>query len=114
MMSNSFSFGNGLLDIAALTALIGSTTAESLVLGDRGAVGMPWAALSTFGSLYLIKARIAAATPGWLRDTIGVRNSRCDSAVGLSVSLGRSTKRSEAYGDSVGAALRVKVSNFDV
>lgn len=89
-MAASYSFaqlGNGLIEIAALTTLIGSTTSESLTLGSRGAAGMPWAAISAFGSFSIIKACIAAATPGWLRETLGVRSSCTDSAVGLSLNL---------------------------
>ena len=36
----SLNLGGSLIEIAALTALIGSTTAESLVLGNKGAVGL--------------------------------------------------------------------------
>jgi hypothetical protein len=32
----SINLGNGLIEIAALTSLIGSTAAESLALGDKG------------------------------------------------------------------------------
>jgi hypothetical protein len=100
--ANSASLGNGLVEIAALTALIGSTTAESLILGSRGAVGLPWATLSAFGSLFLIKACIAAATPSWLRDTLGVRTPSCDAAVGLSLNLERAFKGTKSVADAVG------------
>jgi hypothetical protein len=89
-MTASYSFAqlsNGLIEIAALTTLIGSATAESLTLGSRGAAGMAWAAISAFGSFSIIKACVAAATPGWLRETLGVRSPRTDSAVGLSLNL---------------------------
>ena len=33
---------------------------------------MPWAAMSSFGLLFLVKACIAASVPGWLRETMGV------------------------------------------
>ncbi|KAL8919029.1 MAG: hypothetical protein Q9208_006995 [Pyrenodesmia sp. 3 TL-2023] len=83
----SSNFGGGLIEIAALTALIGSTTAESLVLGNRGAAGLLWATMSIFGALSVIKACIAAATPGWLRETIGVRSKETDSALGIALTL---------------------------
>ncbi|KAL8829985.1 MAG: hypothetical protein Q9170_005942 [Blastenia crenularia] len=83
----SFNFGGGLIEIAALTALIGSTTAESLVLGNRGAAGLLWGTMSSFGALSVIKACIAAATPGWLRDTFGVRNKETDDALGIMLTL---------------------------
>jgi len=70
-MGSTWDFGNGLVEISALTALIGATIAEALVLGEQGAAGMPWAAMSSFGIVFLIKACIAASTPGWLRDSLG-------------------------------------------
>ena len=100
--ANAATLGSGLVEIAALTALIGSTTADSLILGSRGAAGLPWASLSAFGSLFLIRACIAAATPSWLRDTLGVRNPNCDAAVGLSLNLKRASKGTKRVSDAVG------------
>jgi hypothetical protein len=110
------STSSGLVEIAALTALIGSTTAESLVLGSRGAAGLPWASLSAFGSLFLIRACIAAATPSWLRDTLGVRNPSCDATVGLSLNLRRASKGTKTVADAVGIRTlsRPKVLRLDV
>lgn len=90
--SNSFhpaslSFGGGLVDIAALTAIIGSTTAKSLILGNRGAPGLVWGTMSFFGTLVVIKACIAAAMPGWLRETIGVKNEETDAALSSVLTL---------------------------
>src|SRR5437667_10272727 len=85
--ASSLNLGTSLVEIAALSTLIGSATAESLILGNRGAAGLPWAAMSTFGSLSVVKACIAAATPSWLRETLGVRNAATDSAIGLSLDL---------------------------
>lgn len=81
-MSNEAS---GFVEIAALTALVGVSAVESLVLGDRGAAGLPWAAQCSFGVMFLVQACIAAATPDRLRDTMGVRGERADQAVGLHV-----------------------------
>lgn len=99
--------GNGLVDVAALTALIGSATAESLTLGNRGAAGLPWGTMSIFGSISVAKACIAAATPSWLRETIGVRNAATDSALGLSLDLAstymnREDMARKNLGDAVG------------
>ena len=91
-MVSEWNFGNGIFELAALTALIGATTAEALVLGEQGAAGMPWAAMSSFGVAFLIKASIAASTPGWLRDTLGVRTGRADAAVGLSLPFNMENK----------------------
>ncbi|RYO92976.1 hypothetical protein DL766_009920 [Monosporascus sp. MC13-8B] len=60
MPSINLDVGGGFVEISALAALFGDTTAESLILGSRGAAGLPLAAMSTFGSPFLIKACIAA------------------------------------------------------
>jgi hypothetical protein len=103
--NTAFSIGNGIVEIAALTALVGSTTAESLILGDRGAAGMAWAAMSSFGSLFLMKASLAAATPESLRETIGVGNERSNAAVGLNVPFSRAMK---VTGQTVGIVVQVQ------
>ena len=78
---------NGITEIAGLAALVGSSTAESLTLGNRGAPGLPWVAVSVFGSFSVVRTCVAAATPDWLRETLGVRNQSTDSSIGLSLNL---------------------------
>jgi hypothetical protein len=80
-------FGTGFLEISALTAVIGSSAAESLTLGNRGAPGLAWASISVFGLISVIKACISAAVPCWLRDSLGVRNQAVDLALGMSLDL---------------------------
>ncbi|KAJ7288887.1 hypothetical protein C8J57DRAFT_956726, partial [Mycena rebaudengoi] len=80
---SSFSLSNNLVEIGALTALIGSGVAEALVLGNRGAAGVAWAATSSFGTISVVKACISGATSGWVRETLGIRTKISDSAVGL-------------------------------
>ena len=84
--------GPGLIEIGALSALIGSQTAASLSLGDRGVAGLPWAAISMFGFLSIIQACVAAATPSWLRESLGVRTSATDFSVGMSLDLSTKDK----------------------
>jgi hypothetical protein len=79
--------GSGLIEITALTALIGSPTAEQLALGDRGAAGLGWVGMSMFGTLSILNSCIAASTPTWLRETLGVRNAATDAALGLGLDL---------------------------
>ena len=74
-------------EIAAITTLVGSTTAESLILGSKGASGLPWATMSMFGIMSVIKACIAASTPNWMKDALGVRNDVVEEVVGLSLNL---------------------------
>ena len=116
MVNSSFSatdvaplnLGGGLVEIAALTALIGSTTAESLVLGNRGAAGLLWGTTSSFGALSVIRACIAAATPGWLRDTFGVRAKSTDDALGIALTLTDKALQSRRRATGVcGVACRV-------
>src|SRR5271168_3137015 len=78
----------GLVEIAALSTLVGSSAAESLALGNRGAVGLAWASLSLFGVMSIIRACLSAALPGWVRESLGVRNAATDSAIGLDLDLG--------------------------
>jgi hypothetical protein len=85
--STSGLIGSGLIEITALTALIGSPTAEQLALGDRGAAGLSWVGMSMFGTLSILKSCIAASTPTWLRETLGVRSAATDAAVGLGLDL---------------------------
>ncbi|KAF7378503.1 hypothetical protein MSAN_00277900 [Mycena sanguinolenta] len=81
--SSSFGFSNNLVDVSALTALIGSSVAESMVLGNRGSGGVAWAATSSFGTISVVKSCCSAASSGWLRETLGIRTPLCDSAVGM-------------------------------
>ena len=85
--SDAFSLSSGsLIDFTALTNLIGSTAAESLVLGNHGAAGLAWATTSAFGLVWVIRACISAASPGWLRETMGIRTPASDLAVGMELS----------------------------
>ncbi|KAJ6473297.1 hypothetical protein DFH09DRAFT_1219108 [Mycena vulgaris] len=79
----SFSFSNNLVEVGALTALVGSSVAGSLVLGNRGAAGIAWAATSSFGTISVVKACFCGATSGWLRETLGIRTASSDLALGL-------------------------------
>jgi hypothetical protein len=87
-----FNLGNGLIEIAALTSLIGSAAAESLALGDKGPTGLVWATMTIFGAMSVVTLFTATATPGWLRDSVGVRSAKSDAVVGLSLDLNKSFK----------------------
>jgi hypothetical protein len=77
----------GVIEIAAVTTLIGSSTAESLILGSRGASGVLWASMSVFGIFSVIRGAITAATPNWLRETLGVRNAAIEQIIGSEFDL---------------------------
>jgi hypothetical protein len=80
-------FVDNLAHTASLTAFLGGKTAESLILGSRGAPGLPWAAISSFGSFHLIKACLAASIPCWLRETLGGNTPICQAILGKSSML---------------------------
>jgi hypothetical protein len=99
--------GSGLLEVSALAAVIGSATAESLALGNRGAAGLAWATMSIFGLVSVIKACIGAITPCSLRESLGVQNKASDAAVGISFDLdskyrGFEQRAKENLGEAVG------------
>jgi hypothetical protein len=85
--SGAFGLSTGLIKIAALTSLIGSTATQALALGNKGPAGLVWATMTIFGAASIVKAGIATITPGWLRDTLGVRSLEADAAIGLSLNL---------------------------
>ena len=85
----AFNFGNNLIEIGALTTLVGSTIAETLVLGDRGSAGLVW---GTFRASSIIKACISGASSGWLRALLGLRNKASDVAMGLDLDLARDSR----------------------
>jgi len=103
----AFNLGNGLIEITAITTLAGATIAESLTLGSRGAAGLPWAAMSSFGSFYLVKACIAASMPGWLRETVGVNSPLCRTILGVSSTLDKKTMLKVSPGSPVGISIRL-------
>jgi len=85
----SFSIGNGLIEIAALTSLIGSGTVNTLALGTKGPAGLVWANMTIFGMMSVVRAGVATITPASLRDSLGVRSKEADEAIGLSLDLNK-------------------------
>jgi hypothetical protein len=110
----SLAFGNGFVDIAALTTLVGSSAAESLLLGDRGFGGLAWAAISAFGALFVIKACVTGASASWLGVTLGVRNVVSDEALGTALSLERGRSNDEKARRNLGEALGIICKNLTV
>ncbi|KAJ7802497.1 hypothetical protein B0H14DRAFT_2892144 [Mycena olivaceomarginata] len=83
---SSFGFSNNLVEVSALTALVGSSVAESMVLGNRGS-----------------GVCCSAASSGWLRETLGIRTPSCDSAVGMYLShdSARASKLRRSIGEPI-------------
>ena len=109
-------FGNSFVEISALTTFIGSSVAESLILGNEGGAGVVWATMSAFGLMNIVKTCVDAASPGWLRTVIGARSEIMDVAVGLEVAssqLGRGAmKVRRSYGERGPRGLSVDASVF--
>ena len=103
----SVNFGNNLIEIGALTTLIGSTIAETLVLGDRGSAGLVWGTMSTFGASSIIKACISGVSPGWLRALLGLRNKASDVALGLDLELARESRSATRVRNTLDAPLGI-------
>lgn len=89
---DSLNFGTSIVDLAALTALVGATTAEFMTLGTIGAAGLPWASISSFGTLSVIRACISTSTPGWLRESLGVNTAASQAILGFYLNLGGGKK----------------------
>ncbi|KIK65906.1 hypothetical protein GYMLUDRAFT_239586 [Collybiopsis luxurians FD-317 M1] len=95
---SEINLGNGLIDLGALTTIIGSTVAESLVLGNKGSAGVSWSAMSAFGTFSIIRACIGAAVSGWMRETLGLRTKSCDLAIGMHLKLEGPQKARDGLG----------------
>ena len=54
------------------------------------------AIMSVFGFLSVVKACVAAGTPDWLRETLGVRSSKIDAEVGLKLGLDTTGMKSKS------------------
>ena len=79
-------FGNGFVELAMLTTLVGPAAAENLVLGNHGAAGLAWATMSAFGTGQVISACFSAACIPWLREILGLRSKVADSSLGMELS----------------------------
>ncbi|KAF8810451.1 hypothetical protein BYT27DRAFT_7336684 [Phlegmacium glaucopus] len=79
-------FGNGFVELAMLTTLVGSATSETMVLGDHGAAGLAWATMSAFGTGRIISACLSGACTPWLREIMGLRSKINDSSLGMELS----------------------------
>ena len=62
--------------------------------------------MTIFGAASIVKAGIATITPGWLRDTLGVRSLKPYAAVGLSLNLNSTGVR---YGTRSGVAKGIEI-----
>jgi hypothetical protein len=76
VLGNVNTLGSGLIKRTALALICSSTAGHGeLALGNRGAAGLAWVGMSTFGCTSVIRACVAGSTPNSLRHTLGVRNA---------------------------------------
>jgi hypothetical protein len=78
-----------------------------LILGNKGASGLAWATMSLFGIMSVIQACIAASTPNFVKDSLGVRNAAVEAVVGLSLTvtsirMDRERKARRTLGEPIG------------
>ena len=79
-------FGNGFVELAMLTTLVGPAAAETLVLGNHGAAGLAWATMSASGTGRVVRACLSGACALWLREIMGLRSNVTDSSLGMELS----------------------------
>ncbi|KAF8810449.1 hypothetical protein BYT27DRAFT_7253705 [Phlegmacium glaucopus] len=79
-------FSTGFIELAMLTTLVGSATAETMILGNHGAAGLAWATMSTFGTGQLISACLSGACTPWLQEIMGLHSKITNSSLSMELS----------------------------
>ena len=85
--------GGGLVEISAVTTIIGAPIAEALIHGLKAACGMAWAPMSCFGAIHVTKACLSASVPDRLRESMGLRNQFVDAAIGVMLRVDQAKNR---------------------
>ncbi|KAL4888805.1 hypothetical protein BDV59DRAFT_196169 [Aspergillus ambiguus] len=81
--------GGSLVEISAVSTIIGAPIAEALIHGLKAACGIVWAPMSCFGVIHVVKACLAASAPDFLRESMGLRNQFVDDAIGVVLPVNR-------------------------
>lgn len=81
--------GGSLVEISAVSTIIGAPIAEALIHGLKAACGVVWAPMSCFGVVHVVKACLAASAPDFLRESMGLRNQFVDDAIGVVLPVNR-------------------------
>lgn len=81
--------GGNLVEISAVSTIIGAPIAEALIHGLKAACGIVWAPMSCFGQIHVIKACLSASVPDYLRESMGLRNQFVDNALGVLLPVNR-------------------------
>ncbi|KAL5363468.1 hypothetical protein BJX96DRAFT_155764 [Aspergillus floccosus] len=81
--------GGSLVEISAVSTIIGAPIAEALIHGLKAACGVVWAPMSCFGVVHVVKACLASSAPDFLRESMGLRNQFVDDAIGVVLPVNR-------------------------
>ncbi|KAF9893958.1 hypothetical protein FE257_008929 [Aspergillus nanangensis] len=81
--------GGSLVEISAVSTIIGAPIAEALIHGLKAACGIVWAPMSCFGVIHVVKACLAASAPDFMRESMGLRNQFVDDAIGVVLPINR-------------------------
>ncbi|RHZ46498.1 uncharacterized protein CDV56_103754 [Aspergillus thermomutatus] len=81
--------GGNLVEISAVSTIIGAPIAEALIHGLKAACALVWAPMSCFGQIHVIKACLSASVPDSLRESMGLRNQFVDNALGVILPVNR-------------------------
>jgi hypothetical protein len=92
-------FSSGLVQISSLSTIIGGHSLDELSIGLKGASGLAWTPVSTFGLLKAMKLWIAGVVPSSFRDVLGLRSAVVDDAIGFK--LWRDTNKPPRYKQSI-------------
>src|SRR5271170_4839013 len=96
--------GGGLVEISAVSTIIGAPISEALIHGLKAACGMAWAPMSCFGAIHVTKACLSASIPDRLRESMGLRNQFVDAAIGVMLRVDQAKNRVD-----LGDALAIQV-----
>ncbi|KAL2005331.1 hypothetical protein VTN00DRAFT_2542 [Thermoascus crustaceus] len=100
--------GGGLVEISAVSTIIGAPIAEALTHGLKAACGMVWGPMSCFGVIHVAKACLSASVPDLIRESMGLRNQFVDNAIGVMLDVDR-FKQARSRMD-LGDALAIEVT----
>lgn len=78
-------FSAGLVQITGIATLFGGSSVEELAIGLKAAPGLPWASMSCFGILKIVKVLLAGVASDRWRHLLGMRSAIVDDARGFAL-----------------------------
>lgn len=104
----------GLVEISALATLIGASNAEAMALGLTAAAGLPWAPVSTFGAVHVVKVSLAAVVSDRIREALGLRNDAVDSALGMGLEIDPTRAAHRSINSEDPCAILIPYTDHDI